>query len=48
MLLRRLELAIPSDPDLDTLTRAVDRDENGLMGYAECIAIVAQLGLGEP
>ena len=46
VLLQRLELAIPSDPDLDTLTRAVDRDENGLVGYPECIAIVAQLGLG--
>ena len=48
MLLQRLELAIPSDAELDILARGIDRDENGLMGYPECIEIIARLGLGEP
>ena len=48
VLLQRLELTIPSDAELETLTRAIDRDENGLMGYPECIEIIARLGLGEP
>ena len=38
-------MAIPSDAELDILMREIDRDENGLIGYAECTSLISQLGV---
>ena len=38
-------MAIPSDAELDILTREIDIDENGLIGFTECAALISQLGV---
>ena len=39
------QVAIPSDAELDILTREIDRDENGLIDYTECTDLVRTLGV---